>query len=188
MGRLFISHSSRDDDFVRELRVALADQGQDGWIDSRELRGGDPLWTDIQKAIEEASAYAVVVSTDSLQSKWVGKELTHALKLRDERGNDSFPVIPIMRIDYVWASAEWQIVDAWVGDDAGSDHLPVLARIQLPPALATTSRAAGTDVAVERPVGVVKGHEQCQQQQEKGRVPDFKRAISDWKKVIPGKR
>src|SRR5215210_7307045 len=82
MSKLFISHSSQDDGFVRELRAALALHGQDGWIDSRELRGGDPLWMEIQRAIEDASAYAVVISTDALQSKWVGKELRYALKLR----------------------------------------------------------------------------------------------------------
>ena len=65
------------------------------WIDSRELRGGDPLWPEIQKAIEEASAYAVVVSPDALQSKWVGKELRHALDVQKQRGKDKFPVIPL---------------------------------------------------------------------------------------------
>src|SRR6185503_18668658 len=95
MNKLFISHSSKDDAFVRDLRFALADHGQDGWIDSRELRGGDPLLTEIQKAIEDGTAYAIVVSTDALQSKWVGKELKHALKVRDERGKDKFPVIPL---------------------------------------------------------------------------------------------
>ncbi len=95
MTTFFISHSSQDDDFVRELRAALADHGQAGWVDSRELRGGDPLWPEIQKAIEDASAYAVVVSPDALQSKWIGKELRHALTLRDARGKDKFPVIPL---------------------------------------------------------------------------------------------
>ena len=95
MTKLFISHSSQDDAFVRDLRAALADHGQDGWIDSRELRGGDPLWPEIQKAIDDASAYAVVISTDALQSKWVGKELRHALDVRKQRGKDKFPVIPL---------------------------------------------------------------------------------------------
>ncbi len=79
----------------RELRAALADQGHTGWIDSRELRGGDPLWSEIQKGIEGATAYAVVVSTDGLQSKWVGKELRYALELQKKRGKDKFPVIPL---------------------------------------------------------------------------------------------
>jgi tetratricopeptide (TPR) repeat protein len=95
MSKLFISHSSQDDAFVRELRWTLADLKQEAWIDSRELRGGDPLWTEIQKAIEEAAAYAVVVSTEALQSKWVGKELHHALLVRQQRGKDQFPVIPL---------------------------------------------------------------------------------------------
>src|SRR6266852_2351778 len=95
MSKLFISHSSKDDAFVHELQQALGDLKQDVWIDSRELRGGDPLWTEIQKAIDEASAYAIVISTDALQSKWVGKELRHALAVRDERGKDKFPVIPL---------------------------------------------------------------------------------------------
>ncbi|HJS23458.1 MAG TPA: hypothetical protein VJ751_03745 [Pyrinomonadaceae bacterium] len=36
MTKLFIAHSSQDDEFVRKLRQALADHGIDGWIDSRE--------------------------------------------------------------------------------------------------------------------------------------------------------
>jgi tetratricopeptide (TPR) repeat protein len=94
--RLFISHSSKDDAFVRTLREALDLHGQLGWIDSRELRGGDPLWAEIEKAIDASSGYAVVVSTDSLQSKWVGKELRHALEVRKQRGgNASYPVVPL---------------------------------------------------------------------------------------------
>ena len=95
MTKLFISHSKQDDAFVRDLRATLADHGQEGWIDSRELRGGDPLWAEIQKGIEAASAYAIVVSPDALQSKWVGKELRCALELRDKRGKEKFPVIPL---------------------------------------------------------------------------------------------
>ncbi len=95
MTKLFISHSSRDDAFVRELRATLADHGQDVWIDSRELRGGDPLWSEIKKAIDAASAYAVVVSPEALQSRWGGKELRHALLVQEQRGKDQFPVIPL---------------------------------------------------------------------------------------------
>jgi tetratricopeptide (TPR) repeat protein len=95
MSKVFISHSSKDDGFVRELRESLAYHDQDVWIDSRELRGGDPLWPEIQAAIESASAYAVVVSPDSLQSKWVGKELKHALEVQRQRGRDQYRVIPL---------------------------------------------------------------------------------------------
>ena len=93
--KLFLSHSSQDDAFVRRLQQALADLGQEVWIDSRELRGGDPLWNDIRHAIDEAAAYAVLVSPAALQSKWVGKELRHALLAQEKKGREHYPVIPL---------------------------------------------------------------------------------------------
>jgi hypothetical protein len=93
MTKLFISHSSQDDAFVRDLRAALADHGQEGWIDSRELRGGDPLGRD-----SEAIAARGLRRRDQhgcVQSKWVGKELRHALEVQKGRGKDKYPVIPL---------------------------------------------------------------------------------------------
>jgi tetratricopeptide (TPR) repeat protein len=95
MDPLLLSHSSADDGFVRELRDALDDLGQEVWIDSRQLRGGDPLESEIQAAIEAEVGLAVLVSPASLQSRWVGKELRHGLKLQAERGRAAFPVIPL---------------------------------------------------------------------------------------------
>jgi tetratricopeptide (TPR) repeat protein len=91
--KIYISHSICDDTIVRDLRMALAKHGDLDWIATRELRGVEPLWLEVQHTIEESSAYAVVVSPAAFQSMWVGKELRHALKIRDERGNDQFPVI-----------------------------------------------------------------------------------------------
>ena len=39
------------------------------------------------------------------------------------------PLLPFMRLDYVWHSAHFETRAAWVGLNAGSDHLPVLARL-----------------------------------------------------------
>jgi vancomycin resistance protein VanJ len=39
------------------------------------------------------------------------------------------PLIPLVRIDYIWHSAPLRAVGAKVGADAGSDHLPVLATV-----------------------------------------------------------
>lgn len=100
-GKLFISHSSEDDAFVGKLQQQLTAHGVDGWIDSRQLRGGDVLWPEIAAAIEQASAVVVVVSPSALQSKWVGKELQHALAVQTARlaagqaGRPAFPVVPL---------------------------------------------------------------------------------------------
>jgi tetratricopeptide (TPR) repeat protein len=90
---LFLSHSSADDGFVRELRQALADLGQEVWIDSRQLKGGDPLWSAIQMAIESAAGLAVLVSPKAFESDWVVRELKHGLKVQAERGRSAFPVV-----------------------------------------------------------------------------------------------
>jgi vancomycin resistance protein VanJ len=42
-----------------------------------------------------------------------------------------FPLMPVVRVDYIWHTAHLVAQEAWVGDDAGSDHLPVLARLAL---------------------------------------------------------
>src|SRR5690242_18897140 len=95
MTHLFISHSSKDDGFIGGLQRALADQSVDAWIDSRQLAPGNLLSAEIEMAIEEAAGYAVVVSPDALQSAWVGKELRLALAVQQQRGRDTYPVIPL---------------------------------------------------------------------------------------------
>jgi endonuclease/exonuclease/phosphatase family metal-dependent hydrolase len=39
------------------------------------------------------------------------------------------PLWPVVRVDYVWYTSEFYATRAWVGPDAGSDHLPVLAEL-----------------------------------------------------------
>ncbi|MFN6338212.1 MAG: toll/interleukin-1 receptor domain-containing protein, partial [Cyanobacteriota bacterium] len=93
MAHLFLSHSTADDGFVRELREALADFGLEVWIDSRQLKGGDPLWSEVAAAIEIGEGLVVLVSPAAFQSDWVINELKHGLKVQAERGRDAFPVI-----------------------------------------------------------------------------------------------
>ncbi len=95
MPYFFVSHSSQDDGFVRALQRALGDQGVDTWIDSRDLLPGGLLAPAIRSAISEAEAFAVVVTPNALQSRWVGKEIRQAIKLQKRRGAEQFPVIPL---------------------------------------------------------------------------------------------
>lgn len=145
MGRLFISHSSRDDAIVRALREALGELGQDVWIDSRELRGGDPLSPEIQRAIEEAEAFAVVVSPSSLQSSWVGEEPDHAIKVQKQRGKDAYPVIPLS-LDGT-SSARWRSSSAASRSTSRSAALPEVLK---PLAMRSSSRWASASRPTSR--------------------------------------
>ena len=60
---VFISHSSKDDPFVKQLREALEGLGINVWVDSRNLRGGSKLAPEIEAAIEAARQFVVVLST-----------------------------------------------------------------------------------------------------------------------------
>lgn len=44
-------------------------------------------------------------------------------------GYTNTPTIPLVRIDYIWHTPHFRTIRAWVGGDAGSDHLPVLAEL-----------------------------------------------------------
>jgi endonuclease/exonuclease/phosphatase family metal-dependent hydrolase len=41
------------------------------------------------------------------------------------------PLRPIARVDYIWHTAGISSQAAWLGEDVGSDHLPVLARLEI---------------------------------------------------------
>ena len=40
-------------------------------------------------------------------------------------------LFPVQRIDYVWHTDEFEALYAYVGQDGGSDHLPIVAKLRL---------------------------------------------------------
>ena len=100
MAHIFLSHSTDDDAIARALQRALGDHGLHVWIDSREIRGGDPLSPEIQRAIEGADGCMILVSPGGLQSSWVGRELKHALEVQKRpragaTNGSAYPVVPL---------------------------------------------------------------------------------------------
>ncbi|MDX1436335.1 MAG: endonuclease/exonuclease/phosphatase family protein [Anaerolineales bacterium] len=47
------------------------------------------------------------------------------------RALSGLPLFPVLRVDYIWYTEPLHCQEAWIGDDTGSDHLPVLARLAL---------------------------------------------------------
>jgi endonuclease/exonuclease/phosphatase (EEP) superfamily protein YafD len=41
-------------------------------------------------------------------------------------------MLPMLRVDYIWYTQSLAALEAWIGIDAGSDHLPVAAKMGLP--------------------------------------------------------
>jgi hypothetical protein len=86
---VFISHSTKDDRVVEDIRKALERLGVEVWTDSQRMAGGDLLTPTVNDAISRASHVLAILSTNAINSPWVRKEIDHALDLRKK-------VIPVM--------------------------------------------------------------------------------------------
>ena len=93
MAGIFISHSSVDKPFVNKLSLDLVNRGFPVWYDSWEISFADSLLDKIYNALDESFFLIVVLSKNSIKSKWVTKELNAALAKEDDL-NRKF-VLPI---------------------------------------------------------------------------------------------
>jgi tetratricopeptide (TPR) repeat protein len=109
---IFISHSSEDDGFVAELREALDGQGLDVWADSRNLRGGAKLAREIEEAIERARQFIAVISTHTVNSPWVRREIQKALEVERARRDEGYRVIPLLL-----PGVEPSVLQVWLGEE-----------------------------------------------------------------------
>ena len=80
--KVFISYSRKDIKFARRLATDLENAGFDVWWDISDLQGGDDWVRFIPAAIEASRSFVVLLSPDSIQSEWVAKEYSYALRLR----------------------------------------------------------------------------------------------------------
>jgi hypothetical protein len=79
--KVFVSHNAKDKPFVRRIVSDLRESGVELWVDELEMGVGDSLMTKIQTGLSEAKHFIVVLSNNSIESKWVAKELTAALSM-----------------------------------------------------------------------------------------------------------
>lgn len=107
---VFLSHSSRDNEFCDRLALDLTDYDIGVWYDKWEIKVGDSLREKIGSGIETNDFLAVVLSTASVDSDWVQQELNAALaKELSERKVVVLPLliedcdIPIFLNDKKWA-------------------------------------------------------------------------------------
>ncbi len=80
MSSIFLSHSSKDKFFVRELAERLREYGVKVWLDEAEIKIGESLTEKVGRAIDEMDYVGVVLSSNSINSEWVQKELQVAMQ------------------------------------------------------------------------------------------------------------
>lgn len=88
----FISHSSADRTAVEELALVLARAGVDPWYAGWEIGPGDSIVDKINEGLGSCGAFVIVVSRNSVRSRWVREELNSAVVERIERQAQIVPV------------------------------------------------------------------------------------------------
>lgn len=94
MPRVFLSHNHRDRPFAARLAADLQKSGVYVWLDEAELQVGDSLIEKISSAITEVDYLIAVLSTHSVASEWVKRELEIAIS--KEIHNKRVFVLPIV--------------------------------------------------------------------------------------------
>lgn len=110
MNSVFISYSSKDRDFALKLATDLKSRGLNVWFDQWELKVGDSLIVRIGTAIKAQDYLITILSSASVKSEWVIKELsTGVIRELEERRVVVLPVviedcdIPTLLTDKVYA-------------------------------------------------------------------------------------
>ncbi|MCP5115296.1 MAG: toll/interleukin-1 receptor domain-containing protein, partial [bacterium] len=78
MPSVFLSHSSADKPFVRELYRRLTRDGVDCFYDEESIEWGDNFVLTLEKAINQCDFLVVVLSPNFIRSKWAQLERTSA--------------------------------------------------------------------------------------------------------------
>ena len=93
----FVSYSSSDSEFVRQLHDSLREVGIRTWLDSRDIKFGDSISEKISDAIRTYDLVLLVLSEAALSSKWVHAEANRAMEREEQVGAPR--LIPILLDD-----------------------------------------------------------------------------------------
>lgn len=110
----FISYSTQDEEFARRLYSRMRDEKLRVWFAPEEMKGGQMLHEQIERAIQLHDRLLLVLSEDSMRSEWVITEIQSALEtgIKEDR-RKLFP-IAIVEFDRIKA---WKCFDADSGKD-----------------------------------------------------------------------
>ena len=99
MIKCFLSHSSKDKEYVRHVADRLSKEGV--VFDEATFEPGMGNREEIIRGLEESSLFVIFLSNSSLDSSWVQEELNCAKAMFDEnRIHRIFPIIIDKNVDY----------------------------------------------------------------------------------------
>ncbi len=114
----FISYSTRDEEFARRLYSRMRDEKLRVWFAPEEMKGGQKLYEQIERAIQLHDRLLLVLSESSMQSEWVITEIQRARETEMKEGRRKLFPITIVEFDKVKA---WRRFDADTGKDLAKE-------------------------------------------------------------------
>jgi len=112
----FISYSSQDQELAERLHADLQDKGVRCWFAPEDLKIGDKFRTRIDEAIRHYDKLLLVLSENSVNSKWVEKEVETAFE--KERQQKRTVLFPVRLDDIIWGTDQ-----AWAADIRRTRHI-----------------------------------------------------------------
>ncbi|MCI0561168.1 MAG: toll/interleukin-1 receptor domain-containing protein [Nitrososphaera sp.] len=111
---VFISYSTKDEDFARRLDAYLCAYQVDVWFAPNNMRGGQKIRDQLERAIGERDKIILVLSEASLESNWVAVEISKAVKREMQQKRQI--LYPIRITDFARLQ-EWDLFDSDSGVD-----------------------------------------------------------------------
>jgi len=112
----FISHSSKDGDFANRLHADLQERNVRCWFAPEDMKIGDEIRPRIDESIRLYDKLLLVLSGNSIKSRWVKKEVETAFEEEERRGVRL--LFPIRLDDEVLSATE-----AWAADIRRMRHI-----------------------------------------------------------------
>lgn len=114
----FISYSGTDEAFARHLHGRMSLAKLRVWFAPEDMKGGDKIYDQIDRAIQVHDLLLLVLSESSLRSKWVETEIRRARKVELREGRRK--LFPIRLVGYE-ALQEWVCIDSTTGEDLAEE-------------------------------------------------------------------
>src|SRR5271165_6378391 len=129
--RVFLSHSSGDEQFTKRLACDLRSFGMDVWYDQWEIAVGDSIVEKVFAGLHDSDTLVVVLSPAAVVSRWVKEELNSAVMRRLSENNirilpvvigDCTIPVPLRHIKYADFRADYDSALAEVLESLAPGH------------------------------------------------------------------
>jgi hypothetical protein len=114
----FISYSTKDEEFARRLYSRMRDASLRVWFAPEEMKGGEKLYEQIDRAIQVHDKLLLILSEHSMQSEWVMTEIRRALETEVKENRRKLFPITVVDFDKIKA---WKRFDADTGRDLAAE-------------------------------------------------------------------